>query len=223
MTPDDDITLAWAPSSQSYHLWPPNPRPERLRWYAVLCSVLSAFSVAISWLAVLTVPGGFLGIGALYFASIFYAVVTYWFGGWGLIASFIGAFVGSGLLAGMPLVFALPFAAADIIEPLIPFILLRTLAPRFGIDPLGANILKQPSSTMLFVVFGAILPPFLSGLWGVSILKLAGFVPARAFWVAVISWWLGAAVLLALFVPAICRLLASFVRRSDYACHGFWS
>lgn len=83
-----------------------NPRPELRLRYAMICAVLSGISIVVSWLAVLAIPGGFLGVGALYFASVFYAVITYWFGGWGVIASFIGALVGSGLLAGMPAPFA---------------------------------------------------------------------------------------------------------------------
>ena len=64
-----------------------NPRPMQVPRNAVLCAVLSGISIVLSWLAVLTVPGGFLGVGAFYFASIFYALTTYWFGGWGLISS----------------------------------------------------------------------------------------------------------------------------------------
>ena len=200
-----------------------NPRPGSLPSYLILCAVLSAISIVISWLAVVTVPGGFLGIGAVYFASIFYALCTYWFGVWGLIASFIGAFVGSGLLTGMPAVFALPFAVADIIEPLLPFLLLRTLGKRIGIHPLGINILSKPLYLILFIIFGAILPPFISGLWGTWILTKAGFVPPGAFIAALVSWWVGAAILLAIFVPPICRLLAGFLQKTGLACHGIFS
>ena len=200
-----------------------NPRPHLIGRYALICSVLSAVSIMLSWLAVLAIPGGFLGIGALYFASIFYALVTYWFGGWGLIASFIGAFVGSGLLTGMPVVFALPFAVADIWEPLIPFLFLRLAGPRLGIHPLGKNLLSSVKNMVLFAAICAALPPFISGLWGTWILNLAGFVPTEAFWVAVLSWWIGAAILLAIFVPPICKSLAGFLERTELACRGLWS
>ena len=180
-------------------------------------------SIVLSWLAVLAIPGGFLGIGAFYFASIFYAVTTYWFGGWGIIASFIGAVVGSGLLSGMPVVFAVPFGVADIIEPLLPFLLLRTVGKRLGFHPLGIDLVSRPRNAVLFVIFGAIAPPFISGLWGSWILHVAGFVPSGAFWGAVASWWLGAAVLLAVLVPPICRAMAPSLARSRIACLGIWS
>ncbi len=209
------------PSVQYGLQW--NPRPARFSRYVVLCAVLTGVSVVLSWLAVLTIPGGFLGVGAFYFASIFYAVVTYWFGGWGLIASFLGAFVGSGVLTGMPIVFALPFAVADIIEPLIPFLLLRTFGNRLGISPLGDNLLSRTRNILSFVVFGAVLPPLTSGLWGTWILCEAGFVPPSAFFAAVASWSIGAAVLLAIFVPPICRGLAPFLHETGWACRGIWS
>jgi hypothetical protein len=202
-----------------------NPRPAQVPKYALLCAVLSGISIVLSWLAVLAVPGGFLGVGAFYFASIFYALSTYWFGGWGLIASFIGALIGSGVLTGMPIIIALPFAVADIWEPLLPFLLLRLVGPKIGIDPLGANLLSKdkPLNFVLFVIFGAAIPPFISGLWGSWILVRAGFVPPTAFWVSVLSWWFGAAILLTIFVPAFGKALGRFVRRSNLACVGIWS
>lgn len=209
-------------SETSYGLrW--NPRKEFFARNAVLCAVLSAVSIAVSYLAVLTLPGGFLGVGALYFASIFYAVATYWFAGWGLVASFIGAFVGAGLLQGMPIVFALPFGVADIIEPLVPFLLLRTAGRYLGLDPLGSNLVSPLRNALFFLPFCAILPPIVSGLWGTWVLRLAGFVPSSAFWPAVGSWWMGAAMLLGIFVPPLCRSLAPTLRRSGIACVGIWS
>jgi hypothetical protein len=201
-----------------------NPRPSLARRFAILCAILSAISIVLSWLAVITIPGGFMGIGAFYFASIFYAIITYWFGGWGLLASFIGAFIGSGLLAGVPPKFAVPFAVANIWEPLIPFLFLR-LAPRLGlkIDPLGGNILTKFSYLLLFLIFGAILPPLISGIWGTWILQKASIVPVDEFQSAVYKWWFGAFLLLAIFVPTICKALAGYIRRLDLACHGFFS
>ena len=200
-----------------------NPNPGQVTRYLILCAILSGASIAVSYLAVLTIPGGFLGIGALYFASVFYALATYWFGGWGLIASFVGAFIGAGVLTGMPAVFALPFAVADIWEPVIPFVLLRTIGHYFNLDALAQNAYSSVKSAAFFVIFGALLPPLLSGLWGVWILNIAGFVPDDAFQLAVFSWWAGAALLLALFVPAISRLLSPFLNKTGWLCRGIWS
>lgn len=199
-----------------------NPRPQQVAGNALLCAVLSAISIVVSWLAVVTIPGGFVGVGALYFASIYYAICTYWFGGWGILASFIGAFVGSGLLAGMPAPYAVVFAMADIWEPLLPFLFLRTVGQKLGVEPLGSN-LTRPVNWAMFALYGAALPPFASGLWGVWILTASGLVTARAFWPAVISWWLGACILLLVFVPPICNRLGDFIERRDLACHGIWS
>lgn len=201
-----------------------NPRPSYLHRYAVLCCILSVISILISWFSVKALPSGFLGIGSFYFASIFYALITFWFGGWGLIASFIGALIGSGLLAGVPPAYSVPFALADIWEPLIPFVILR-LAPRFGmqIDPLGGNIVSKASYLIFYIIFGAIIPPIVSGVWATWILTEAGVVASNQFEISVFKWWLGAALLLAFFVPAICKSLAGHIGRADLACHGFFS
>jgi len=181
--------------------------------------VLSLVSIVLSYWGVTNLTPKFKGVGALYPASVFYALFTYWFGGWGLIASFIGAFIGAGVLPGVQWETALLVAVADIWEPLVPFLLIRFFGPRLGISPLGDNILGSVSNTVIFIVFGAILPPLVSGIWGAWFL-----VRARGeFWVAVRTWWIGASILLAIFVPPVCRLMAGILRKKDLACHGIWS
>jgi len=184
-----------------------------------VCVALSGLSIGFSYLGPKTIPFKVPGVSAVYPASIVYALCTYWFGGWGLLASYLGAFVGAGILVGVHWDTALLAAMADIWEPLIPFLLLRSFGPRLGIDPLGENIMGSLSKTALFILFGAVLPPFVSGLWGTWFL----IGPRQDFWQTLYAWWIGAAILLAVFVPPLCRLLAGFVRKKDLACHGVWS
>jgi integral membrane sensor domain MASE1 len=184
-----------------------------------LCAVSCAISIALSYLGVIVIQFKVPGVSAVYPASVFYALCTYWFGGWGLVASYVGAFIGAGILLGVQWDTALLVAVADIWEPLIPFLLLRSFGPRLGISPLGDNIMGSLSRTALFIVFGAVLPPFVSGLWGTGLL-----VKERGeFWQALYTWWIGASILLAVFVPPLCRLMAGILRKKDLACHGIWS
>ena len=199
-----------------------NPRPGRVRFYVTLCAALSAVSTTISYLAAISIPSKFAGVSAFYFAFVFYTVATVLFGGWGLIASYVGAVIGS-VLQGTPIRVAAPFAVADVLEPLIPFVLLRAFGTRLRIDPLASNLLDRPRNIVLFLLFGAMLPPFVSGLYGAWILRIANVVPAREYWGAVLIWWLGAAALLALFVPVICGKVSSRVAKAGFACRGLFS
>jgi integral membrane sensor domain MASE1 len=180
--------------------------------------VSSAISIALSYFGVVIIPFKVPGVSAVYPASVFYALCTYWFGGWGLIASYIGAFIGAGILVGVHWDTALLVGVADIWEPLIPFLLLRSVGSSVGIDPLGANIMGSVSRTALFIVFGALLPPFVSGLWGSWFLAERG-----QFWQALYAWWIGGSILLAVFVPPLCRVMVGTLRKKDLACHGIWS
>jgi integral membrane sensor domain MASE1 len=188
--------------------------------YAGLAVALCVCSVPLSYGAVLLLPQG-KGISGFYFASIFYALTTYWFGGWGLVAAYVGSVVGVGFFNGQPATVAFLFSLANVIEPLVPFLLVRRFGSQVGMHPLGTNIARSPASMMWFLLFGALLPPFLSGLWGVTVLRTAG--QPTPFWASVGDWWAGASILLTVGMPFLGRLFGPYVDRSRIGCQGVWS
>jgi len=207
--------------ARSYGLaW--NPRPALLWRYVGLAVALAVASVFISYSAVLTLPvrGP---VSALYFASAFYALATYWFGGWGLVSAFVGSLIGAGVMCGLPVGIAAPLSIANVLEPLVPFLLLRTIGGTIGLNPLATNILSTPGRSLFFFVAGAVVPPIVSGLWGVTTLRVAGLVPDDQFWQALVSWWIGACILLTIAVPLVGTLAGPALDRTGVCCRGIWS
>src|SRR5262245_9234549 len=122
-----------------------NPRPSLVGPYAGLAVLLCGGSVVLSRWAVLTLPAGKV-VSDFYFASLFYALATYWFGGWGLVAAYVGSVIGVGVWNGQGFVEGLAFSFANVVEPAVPFLLVRTVGRRLGIHPLCSNIVKSPES-----------------------------------------------------------------------------
>lgn len=200
--------------------WNPNPpiTVVSLVTYAVAAGVYTI----LSWLGVIALPIGIVSVSALFVAIGFGIPFGIWFAGWGLVIGYIGSFLGAGLLAGTPVLLAIPFAFVDWIQFGIPLVAYRTLARRFGLHPLGRDV-YTPKGFLFFLIFAVILPNGLGALYGVTILKLGGLVPPEAYWPAITAWWIGNMIVTIIIAPILLRVLTPVIERTGLACHGIIS
>lgn len=197
--------------------WNPNPpiTVASLVTYALAAGVYTI----LSWLGVIGLPMGIVGVSSLFVAIGFGIPFTLWFGVWGLLIGYIGSFLGAGLLSGLPFAVALPFALVDIIQFGVPLLAYRTLAKRFGVHPLAKDVYSG-KGFLFFLVFGIVLPNLLGALYGITILLLVGFVPPDAWGIAVLGWWVGNMVVTAIIAPILLSTVTPIVERSGLAAHG---
>ena len=142
----------------------------------VAVAVATAVYTILSWL-----------VSFLFVAIGFGIPFALWFGGWAFVIAYIGNFVGAGLLAGVPLLVALPFGTVDLIQLGLPMILYRTLARHFGLSPIGKDVLTARG--FIFFLVCAVLPNnIIGGLYGNLILIGAGFNPASTLIPAWFIW-----------------------------------
>lgn len=153
----------------------------------VAVAVATAVYTVLSWLAVIAMPSGFSIVSSVFLAIGFGIPFALWFGGWAFVIAYIGNFIGAGLLTGTPLLVAIPFGAADLIQLGLPMLLYRLLAPRFGLSPIGKDVFTLRG--FLFFLCCAVLPNnILGGLYGNWILVAGGlnapklFLPSWAAW-----------------------------------------
>ena len=200
--------------------WNPNP-PVTLQ-QIVTVAIAAGVYVVLCWVGVIALPTGFFNISALFVAVGFAIPFILWFGGWGLIIGFFGGFLGAGLLVGTPLPVAIPFGFVDFIQIGIPLVAYRTLAHRFGLDPLGRDVYTLKG--FLFFVLTAVIPNNLGGaLSGVAILVWGGLIPAEGFVPSVIAWWIGNMIVSVIIAPILLRGLSSVVERLGLTVHGMWT
>jgi hypothetical protein len=202
----------------SYGLkWNPNPpiTVVSLVTYAIAAGVYTI----LSWSAVIALPIGVVGVSSLFVAIGFGIPFAIWFGGWGLVIGYVGTFIGAGLLAGTPLLLAIPFAFVDWIQFGIPVLAYRLLAANVGLHPLGKDVYTRKGMAF-FVVFGCVLPNVFGALYGVTILTLGGLVPPDAVWLTIWGWWIGNMVVSIIIAPILLSVLTPVIERYGLATSG---
>ncbi len=197
--------------------WNPNPPLTAARLVTV--AVAAGVYTVLSWLGVITLPIGIVSVSSLFVAIGFGIPFAIWFGAWGLLIGYIGTFVGSGLLVGVPLLVVIPFAFVDWIQLGIPMLAYRTLAARFGVDPMGKDVYTG-KGILFFLVFGVILPNALGAFYGLTVLRAGGLVPPDAFWPGVIGWWVGNMIVSLVIAPILLRGLSPVMERYGLTSHG---
>ena len=150
----------------------PPPSPGQI----VAVAVATAIYTILSWLSSSLLSSGIPVVSFLFVAIGFGIPFALWFGGWAFVIAYIGNFVGAGLLAGTPLLVALPFGTVDLIQLGVPMLLYRLLAKRFGLSPIGKDVFTARG--FIFFLVCAVLPNnIIGGLYGNLILIWAGFNP----------------------------------------------
>ena len=197
--------------------WNPNP-PLAVASLVTFALAAGVYTV-LSWLGVIALPLGIVSVSSLFVAIGFGIPFAIWFGGWGLVIGYIGSFVGAGLLAGVPLLVDIPFAAVDWIQFGIPLVAYRLLAHRFGLHPLGRDVYTV-KGFLFFLVFGVVLPNGLGALYGITILRAGGLVPPDAFGPAVVGWWVGNMIVSAIVAPILLSTVTPIIERFGLATHG---
>jgi integral membrane sensor domain MASE1 len=197
--------------------WNPNPPVTVARLVAV--AVAAGVYTVLSWLGVIALPIGIVGVSSLFIAIGFGIPFAIWFGAWGLLIGYLGTFIGPGLLGGTPLLVAIPFSFVDWFQLGIPMLAYRGLANRFGVDPMGKDVYTA-RGIIFFVVFGVILPNAAGALYGITILSVGGLVPPEAFWPGVIGWWVGNMIVSIIIAPILLRGLSPVVERYGLTSFG---
>ena len=157
-------------------------------------------------------PSGISVVSAVFLAIGFGIPFAIWFGGWAFVIAYIGNFVGAGLLAGLPLITAIPFGTVDLIQLGLPMLLYRLLAKRFGVSPIGKDVFTIRG--FLFFLFCAVLPNnIIGGLYGNLILIWSGINPLNVLLPGWVAWVASNVVVTIVIGSVLLRTLGPVVER----------
>lgn len=200
--------------------WNPNP-PVTVTQYVAIAASTGIYTI-LSWLGVIAIPLGFVGVSALFIAIGFGIPFALWFGGYGLIIGYVGTLLGAGLLAGVPLLISIPFGFTDWIQFGIPLLAYRTLAPRFGLDPVGKDVFTVKGFLFL-LIFCVALPNLFGSIYGISVLVLGGLIPPEAFLVAQMGWYITNMIVIVIITPILLRGVSPIMERYGLTIRGIIS
>lgn len=178
----------------------------------VAVAVATAVYTILSWLAIISLPSGISVVSAVFLAIGFGIPFAIWFGGWAFVIAYIGNFVGAGVLAGLPLITAIPFGTVDLIQLGLPMLLYRLLAKRFGVSPIGKDVFTVRG--FLFFLFCAVLPNnIIGGLYGNFILIWSGINPLNVLLPGWLAWVASNVVVTLVIGSVLLRTLGPVVER----------
>lgn len=178
----------------------------------VAVAVASAVYIVLSWLAIIALPSGVPVVSSVFLAIGFGIPFAIWFGVWAFVIAYLGNFVGAGLLATLPLPVALWFGTVDLLQLGIPMLLYRTLAKRFGVNPIGKDV--YTTRGFIFFVLCAVLPNnIIGGLYGNFILVTTGIAPANTLVLGWFTWSLSNVIVTLVIGSLLLRFLGPVVER----------
>ncbi len=184
----------------------------------VAIAVATATYTVLSYLSLTFIPTPFKGLGTIFFPIIFGLPFALWFGGWAAVVAYIGNTLGAGIMLGTPLHQAFAFGVADLIQLCIPMLLYRLLAPRFGVSPIGKDVLTV-RGFLFYAVVGVLPWNILGGLYGTSMLIAFSFVPHDAFWLTWATWSISNIVLLLVAGSIVLSQMGPIVERAGLTIH----
>ncbi len=185
--------------------WPTIPQ-------IVAVAVAAAVYTVLSWLAIISLPSTYAGVSTVFLAIGFGIAFALWFGGWAFVIAYIGNFVGAGLMTGLPILAAIPFGAADLIQLGVPMLLYRLFARRFGVSPIGKDVFTMRG--FIFFLVCAVLPNnIIGGLYGNFILVQLAGAPPNLFLLNWFTWVLSNVIVTIVIGSVLLSTLGPIVER----------
>ena len=185
----------------------------RLLQYIGIFVFLCSSTIFLARYGVITVPTG-PGSSALYLAIPWMIAITFWFRGWGALATYIGAWLGAGYLSGIPPVVTSVWALSDLWQVILPLLIFQYCK--------GDLYLRTRRDLWLFLGFAVFLNNLAGAAWGTGTLLLSGMVTGEQAAEIFTGWWVGNVVLTLLAVPVLLRYATPVLAKRHLLIEGLW-
>ncbi|MGC9444046.1 MAG: hypothetical protein ACP5E9_03820 [Candidatus Methanospirareceae archaeon] len=185
-----------------------------LRTYLALLPALVLINTVLARFGVIARPIG-LGCSGLYFSVAILIVFALWFGGWGVIAAYIGCILGAGWLGGMPLGVNLYWSLADVWQVLIPLAAIKAFNADIG--------LRTKRDLAVFIGFGWLLNNCVGAAWGAATLALGELAFLEDVTGIFIGWLIGNLIVTAAIAPILLRYGTPWIEEHELLITGYWT
>jgi len=183
--------------------------------FLVLMIGLIIINTLLARFAVVALPfGGVPGVSSLYIAIAFMILFTLWFGGYGAIAAYVGCFIGSGVLGGIPAHVNWYWSLSGLWQVLIPLVAFRMLN--------GDLTLGKRRDILVFVIFGVVVNNAFGALWGTVTLAIGNMIAWAEVTPAFFAWFIGNIVVTAVIVPLALRYGTPHIRKTKVFVRNYW-
>jgi len=155
-------------------------------------------------------PGG---VG-LYLPVAFIIAFALWFGGWGVVAAYVGCFIGTGLLGGVPVDVNLYWSLVDVWQVLIPLAAFKTFDADIG--------LKTKRDFLIFLIFGWLLNNVVGAGWGASMLAIGGISSWNEVSSIFTGWLISNLIVTIVITPLLLRYITPRIQKAGVLVKKYW-
>ncbi|MDD1661481.1 MAG: MASE1 domain-containing protein [Methanomicrobiales archaeon] len=155
------------------------------------------------------------GVSAFYIAVAFMIAFALWFGGWGVLAAYLGCVLGAGVVGGVPPVVNLYWSLADVWQVLIPLAAFRAFHADTG--------LSTWRDLGVFLAFGWLLNNLAGAAWGSATLALGGVIPWEGVQATFTNWFIGNLIVTIIITPPLLVYLTPRLRKAGLLVKGTWA
>lgn len=170
--------------------------------YLVVFILITIFDLVLVLFGVVAIPIG-PGVSGLYLAVAFMIAFTLWFGARGVIAAYIGTFIGAGMQAGIPLDINLYRSLGDVWQVLIPLLAFKMFNADIG--------LRTRKDFLIFIVFGWLLNNLAGAIWGTSTLAIGGIISWNDIPRIFTGWFISNLVVTIVITPLLLRYITPYI------------
>ena len=186
-----------------------------LSTYLVILAGITIVNALLARFGLIARPIG-PGSSGLYFAVAFMIAFALWFGGWGVLAAYLGGIIGAGWVGGIPLGVNLYWSLADVWQVLIPLAAFKAFDADVG--------LRTRRDFLIFLCFGWLLNNAVGAGWGATMLAVGGLVSSWNDVPGIFSGWLiGNLIVTILITPLLLRFLTPHIRNAGVYVKGYWA
>jgi integral membrane sensor domain MASE1 len=185
-----------------------------LRTYLAIFPALALINTILARFGVIARPIG-LGCSGLYFSVAFMIVFALWFGGWGVLAAYIGCYLGAGMLSGVPHDINLYWSLADVWQVLLPLAAFKAFNADVG--------LRTKRDFSVFLSFGWLLNNVAGAAWGASTLALGGLAAWTDVPYIFSGWLVGNLIVTMAITPILLRYGTGYLRARELLVHQYWA
>ncbi len=137
-----------------------------------------------------------------------------WFGGWGVIAAYVGCFIGAGVLGGVPLNVNLYWSLADLWQVLIPLAAFKAFDADIG--------LRTRRDFLIFLIFGWLLNNLVGAGWGASMLAIGGIASWNDVSSIFAGWFIGNLIVTIVITPLLLRYITPHIQKAGVCVKKYW-
>ena len=182
--------------------------------YLVILVGVTLINTVLARFGVIARPIG-LGCSGLYLSVAFMIAFALWFGGWGVIAAYVGCFIGAGLLGGMPHGVNLYWSLADVWQVLIPLAAFKAFDADVG--------LKTRRDFLIFLIFGWLLNNVAGAGWGASMLAVGGLASWNDVPGIFTGWLIGNLIVTIAITPILLRYFTPRIQKAGLLVKQYWA